>query len=140
MKLNDAARELIGEGADGTLVTINPDGSPQATVVWFALESTPEGDELVAAHLAEYQKTRNIRRDPRVAVTILSTKHPNQQTPYLTITGTARIEEGGAPTLLKKLAKTMLGSDEHFPPPNAPEGLLTRVRIEKVGGFGPGAS
>jgi PPOX class probable F420-dependent enzyme len=140
MKLNDAARELIGEGSDATLVTINPDGSPQATVVWVALESTPDGDELVSAHLAEYQKTRNIRRDPRVAVTILSTKHPNQQTPYLTITGTARIEEGGAPELLKRLAKVMLGSDEHFPPPNAPKGLLTRVRIEKIGGFGPGAS
>jgi PPOX class probable F420-dependent enzyme len=140
MKLNDAARELIGEGTDATLVTINPDGSPQSTVVWMALESTPDGDELVAAHLAEYRKTRNIRRDPRVAVTILSTKHPNEQTPYLTITGTARIEEGGAPALLKKLAKTMLGSDEHFPPPNAPEGLLTRVRIDKVGGLGPWAS
>ncbi len=140
MKLNDAARELIGEGTDATLVTINLDGSPQATVVWMALESTPDGDELVAAHLAEYQKTRNIRRDPRVVITILSTKHANQQTPYLTITGTARIEEGGAPELLKKLARTMLGSDEHFPPSNAPEGLLTRVRIEKVGGLGPGAA
>ena len=140
MKLNDAARELIGEGTDATLVTINPDGSPQATVVWVALESTPDGDEIVSAHLAEYQKTRNVRRDPRVALTILSTKHPLEQTPYLVITGTARIEEGGAPQLLKKLAKTMLGSDEHFPPPNSPPGLLTRVRIEKVGGFGPWAS
>jgi PPOX class probable F420-dependent enzyme len=140
MKLNDAARELIGDGTDATLVTLNPDGSPQATVVWVALESTPDGDELVAAHLAEYQKTRNIRRDPRVAVTILSTKHQQQQTPYLTVTGTARIEEGGAPELLKKLAKAMLGSDENFPPPNSPPGLLTRVRIVKVGGFGPWAS
>ena len=68
MKLNDAARELIGEGTDATLVTINPDGSPQVTVVWVALESTPDGDELVSAHLAEYQKTRNIRRDPRVSL------------------------------------------------------------------------
>jgi PPOX class probable F420-dependent enzyme len=140
MKLNDAARELIGEGTDATLVTINPDGSPQATVVWVALESTPDGDELVAAHLHEYQKTRNIRRDPRVAVTILSTNHPGQQTPYLAITGTARIVEGGAPALLKKLARVMLGSDEHFPPPNAPEGLLTRIRIDKVGGLGVAAS
>src|ERR1700738_5214396 len=97
MKLNDAARELIGDGTDATLVTLNPDGSPQVTVVWMALESTPEGDELVSAHLTEYQKTRNIRRDPRVAVTILSTKHPGQQTPYLAVTGTARIVEGGAP-------------------------------------------
>jgi len=29
MKLNEAARELIGNGADATLVTLNPDGSPQ---------------------------------------------------------------------------------------------------------------
>ena len=140
MKLNDAARELIGDGTDATLVTLYPDGSPQVTVVWVALESTPDGDELVAAHLAEYQKTRNIRRDPRVAVTILAPRRPGQQTPYLTLTGNARIVAGGAPALLKRLAKTMLGSDEHFPPPNAPEGLLTRIRIEKVGGTGPWAS
>ena len=140
MKLDDSARAFIGQGADATLVTINPDGSPQVSLVWVALQSTPDGDELVSAHLSEYQKTRNIRRDPRVAVTILSTKHPQQQTPYLSITGAARIEENGAPALLKKLAKTMLGSDEHFPPPNAPDGLLTRIRIEKVGGFGAVAS
>src|SRR5262249_6906026 len=137
---DDAARELIGAGTDATVVTINPDGSPQVSVVWVALESTPDGDELVSAHLAEYKKTRNIRRDPRVAVTILAPEHRGQQTPYLAVTGTARIVEGGAPELLKKLAKTMLGSDEHFPPPNSPPGLLTRIRIDKVGGLGPWTS
>lgn len=73
-------------------------------------------------------------------MTILSPRQPGQQTPYLAITGTARIVEGGAPELLKKLAKEMLGSDEHFPPPNSPPGLLTRIRIDKVGGLGPWAS
>jgi PPOX class probable F420-dependent enzyme len=136
MKLDDKARNFIGRGADATLVTINPDGSPQVSVVWVALQSTPEGDELVSAHLAEYQKTRNIRRDPRVAVTILSKDHPGQQTPYLSITGSARIVEGGAPELLTELAEVMLGSSEHFPPRNSPPGLLTRIRIEKVGGLG----
>ena len=29
MRLDDAARELIGAGADATLVTLNPDGSSQ---------------------------------------------------------------------------------------------------------------
>ena len=139
MKLSEAARELIGDGIDATLVTVSPDGSPQATVVWVALESTSDGDELVSAHLAEYRKTRNIRRDPRVAVTILKPT-PGQQSPYLAITGTARIVDGGAPELLKKLATVMLGSDEHFPPPNSPPGLLTRIRIDKVGGFGPWSS
>jgi PPOX class probable F420-dependent enzyme len=123
-------------GADATLVTLNPDGSPQVSVVWVALQSTPEGDELVSGHLSEYKKTRNIRRDPRVVVTILSKDHPGQQTPYLSITGSARIVEGGAPELLTELAEVMFGSSEHFPPRNSPPGLLTRIRIEKVGGFG----
>ena len=140
MKLDDSARALIGPGADGTLVTINADGSPQVSVVWFALQSTPDGDELVSAHLSEYKKTRNIRRDGRVAVTILGTAAPGQQTPYLSVTGTARIAEGGAPELLTELAEAMLGSSEYFPPPDAPAGLLTRIRIEKVGGIGPWAS
>jgi PPOX class probable F420-dependent enzyme len=136
MKLDDSARALIGDGADATLVTLNPDGSPQVSLVWVALQSTPDGDELVSAHLNEYQKTRNVRRDGRVAVTIVGPKTAGQQTPYLSITGTARIVEGGAPQLLTQLAEVMLGSSEHFPPPNAPAGLLTRIRIDKVGGIG----
>jgi len=140
MKLNDAARDLIGEGTDAILVTLNADGSPQVSTIWMELQSTPDGDELVSAHLNEYRKTRNMRRDPRVAVTILAGEKPNQLRDYLSITGTARIVEGGAPELLKRLAKVMLGSDEHFPPPNAPEGLLTRVRIDKIGGSGPWVS
>jgi PPOX class probable F420-dependent enzyme len=139
MKLNDAAREFIGDGADATLVTLNPDGSPQVSVVWVVVESTGDGDELVSAHLAEYRKTRNVRRDPRVAVTIVKPT-PGQQSPYLSVEGTARITEGGAPELLSTLATAMLGSDEHFPPPNSPPGLLTRIRIEKVGGYGPWVS
>jgi PPOX class probable F420-dependent enzyme len=135
VELDDSARAFIGNGADATLVTLNPDGTPHVSVVWMALQSTPDGDELVSAHLSEYKKTRNIRRNPHVAVTILSKdSHPGQPTPYLSITGSARIVEGGAPELLTELAEVMLGSSEHFPPRNSPAGLLTRIRIEKVGG------
>jgi hypothetical protein len=42
--------------------------------------------------------------------------------------------DGGAPELSVELAEAMLGSSEHFPPPDAPPGLVTRIRIEKVGG------
>ncbi|MGO4445785.1 PPOX class F420-dependent oxidoreductase [Mycobacterium sp. 2YAF39] len=141
MELNDAARELIGSGADATLVTLNPDGSPQVTLVWVALQSTPEGDELVTAHLAEHKKVRNVRRDPRVAVTIISPEGPGQvMRPYLAINGTARIVEGGAPELLENLAQTLANPDAKFPPPDAPPGFLTRIRIDKVGGIGPWVS
>jgi PPOX class probable F420-dependent enzyme len=141
MELNDAARELIGNGADATLVTLNPDGSPQVSLVWVALQSTPDGDELVTAHLAEHKKVRNVRRDPRVVLTILSLDGPGQgMRPYLAITGTARIVEGGAPELLKELNPVLGDPNQPFPPADAPPGYLTRIRIDKVGGIGPWAS
>jgi PPOX class probable F420-dependent enzyme len=138
MELNDAARDLIGKGADATLVTVNPDGSPQVSVVWVALQSTPDGDELVTAHLAEHKKVRNVRKDPRVAVTILSLDPPGHgMRPYLSITGTARIVEGGAPELLQQLNPILGDPNSKFPPDGAPPGFLTRIRIDKVGGIGP---
>jgi PPOX class probable F420-dependent enzyme len=137
MRLNDAARDLIGKGADATLVTINPDGSPQVSVVWVALQSTPDGDELVTAHLAEHKKVRNVRKDPRVAVTIVSLDPAGALRPYLSVTGTARIVEGGAPELLKELNPVLGDPDSGFPPDGAPPGFLTRIRIDKVGGIGP---
>lgn len=138
MELNDAARKLIGKGADATLVTINPDGSPQVSVVWVALQSTPDGDELVSAHLSEHKKVRNIRRDPHVAVTIVSVGASGQgMRPYLSVDGTARIVEGGAPELLKELNPILGNPNLKFPPDDAPPGYLTRIRIDKVGGIGP---
>lgn len=138
MRLNDAARDLIGNGADATLVTLNPDGSPHVTLVWVALQSTPDGDELVTAHLSEHKKVRNVRRDGRVAVTIVSPERPGEvMRSYLAINGTARIVEGGAPELLVELARTLAAPDAGFPPADAPAGYLTRIRIDKVGGVGP---
>ncbi|GAA1455724.1 TIGR03618 family F420-dependent PPOX class oxidoreductase [Williamsia maris] len=137
MRLNDSARALVGSGADATLVTLNPDGGPQVSVVWVALRSTPEGDELLTAHLGVYQKVRNVRRDPRVAVTIVGSDPAALMTPYLAINGTADIIEGGAPELLSDLAASLAPAGSGFPPQDAPPGYITRIRIEKVGGVGP---
>ncbi|QEN14233.1 PPOX class F420-dependent oxidoreductase [Mycolicibacterium sp. ELW1] len=141
MKLNDAARALIGSGADATLVTLNPDGSPQVSLVWVAVQSGEDGDELVTAHLSEHKKVRNVRRDGRVALTIVSTEPGAVMRPYLSVTGTARIVEGGAPEVLRELAAVMITDDTVvFPPDDAPPGYLTRIRIDAVGGIGPWAS
>jgi PPOX class probable F420-dependent enzyme len=140
MKLDNNARQLINSDP-ATLVTINRDGSPQVSVVWMVVQSTADGDdELVIAHLQEHQKVRNIRRDPRVAVTIVSKDRSVLQTAYLSIKGTARIEEGGAPELLSETAAAILGPGTGFPPPGSPPGYLTRITIDKVGGVGPWAS
>jgi len=135
MKLPESARELIESGAHAHLVTVNPDGSPQVTLVWVGLD----GDELVAAHLPENKKVKNIRRDGRVVVSFEGTgKSEFGLLEHLIVYGTARIEEGGAPELLQRLARTFMGPDVTFPPmPNPPPGYITRVTVERITGVGP---
>src|SRR5258705_13898133 len=100
MKLNDAARLLIGS-APATLVTTNRDGSAQVSVVWMGLQTTPDGeDELVTAHLKEHQKIRNIRRDPGVAADLVSNARSGAFPPCLSVEDTAPGQGGGARELL----------------------------------------
>jgi PPOX class probable F420-dependent enzyme len=135
MKIPDSARVLLESNALAHLVTLNPDGSPQVTIVWVGLE----GDEIVAAHLHKQQKVRNILRDGRVALSIETNNlNPMGLMEYLVIYGQARIEEGGAPELLQKLAHVYLGPDVKFPPmPDPPAGYITRITAERIAGVGP---
>ena len=64
--LPDSARAVLQSPAMAHLVTLNPDGSPQVNVVWVGLD----GDEIVAAHLPEHRKVRNIRNDSRGALSV----------------------------------------------------------------------
>jgi PPOX class probable F420-dependent enzyme len=136
--LPDSARAVLESPALAHLVTLNPDGSPQVTVVWVGLD----GDEIVAAHLPEHRKVRNIRNDPRVALSI-ETANRNEMglTEYLVIYGTARVTEGGAPELLQKLAHTYLGPDVRFPTmDNPPHGYITHITVDRISGVGPWAT
>jgi PPOX class probable F420-dependent enzyme len=137
MRIPESARAVLESNALGHLVTINPDGSPQVSVIWVGLD----GDEIIAAHIPNNQKVKNIRRDGRVALT-LETGNVNEMglTEYLVITGTAHITEGGAVDVLRKLAKTYIGPDaEFFPGAEPPPGYLTHITPTKIGGVGPWA-
>ena len=135
--LPDSLRALIESGPLAHLVTLNPDGSPQMTVVWIGIED----DEIVSGHLFRHRKVRNILRDPRVA---LSLEAPGTNAigmrDYAVVYGSARITEGGASELLQRLAYTYVGPDVTFPPmPDPPPGYITRIRVERVAGQGPWA-
>ena len=136
MRLPDSARELIESGALGHLVTLNPDGSPQVSCVWVGLD----GDELVSGHLASTQrKLRNVRENPRVAASFEGTTiHPPGLKEYLVVHGRGRLEEGGAPELLQRLAHVYLGPDVKFPPmDDPPPGHVLRITVDRIGGVGP---
>ena len=119
------------------LVTIEPDGRPQVSLVWAGVD----GDDIVIAHQAERRKVHNIRRDDRVALSMLAGgKDERGLETYLVIHGRATVTEGGAPDVLRPLAKKYLGPDVVFPPgDNPPAGFVTRVTIERVTGIGPWA-
>jgi PPOX class probable F420-dependent enzyme len=131
------AREVLESDRLAHFVTLNPDGSPQVTCVWVGLE----GDEIVSGHLGTWQKVRNIERDPRVALSIEATgANELGLQEYLVVHGRARIQEGGAPELLQRLARTYIGPDAVFPPmPDPPPGFVMRITVERLGGVGPWA-
>ena len=134
-KLDQAARDLITSGAHAHLVTNNPDGSPQVTLVWAGVD----GDDIVTAHLYETKKVRNIRNDGRVAVSFESmTTSAMGLKEYLIVYGQAQIEDGGAAELLQKLAYVYLGPDVKFPAmEDPPPGFINRIKVVRIGGVGP---
>jgi PPOX class probable F420-dependent enzyme len=138
VELPQSARAVIESGRLAHLVTLNRDGSPQLSCVWVGLE----GDEIVSGHLSgAQQKLRNLRRDPRVSLSIEGSElQPPGLLQYLVVHGRARITEGGAPELLQELAYRYLGPDVLFPPmPDPPPGFVIRIEVDRVAGIGPWA-
>jgi PPOX class probable F420-dependent enzyme len=133
--LSAEAHRLLESDAVATVVTLDADGSPHISAAWIGVEE----DEVVIGTLNDQRKLRNLRRDPRIALSIQSDRiNEWGLREYLVLHGTARITEGGAPELLQRLARTYLGPDVVFPAmPNPPPGFVTRIRVERVAGIGP---
>jgi PPOX class probable F420-dependent enzyme len=135
VRVPDEARRILESDSLAHVTTIDPDGRPQTTLAWVGLE----GDEVVFATLPDQRKLRNLRRDPRITISIQTERvTPYGLHEYLVIYGTARVTDGGGPEVLQRLAHTYLGPDVTFPPmPNPPPGFVTRVTVDRLGGVGP---
>lgn len=133
--MTDDIRTALTAGRLGHLTTLNPDGSPQVSVVWIGLD----GDDIVIGHLMGGRKVTNIARDPRVALTVEADgANPVGMTNCLIVYGTARLVEGGAPELLQQLAEVYIGPGVKFPPfDNPPPGHVIHIAPERFGGVGP---
>lgn len=74
-------RAFLDEPRDAILATVNPDGSPHLTVVWYERA----GDEICINTTADRVKPRNLARDPRVSLLVGDGRK------HVRIEGTARV-------------------------------------------------
>lgn len=128
--LSENARALIEGQNFGHLATLMPDGSPQVSPVWVDHDGTH-----VLVNTAEGRvKLRNVRRDPRVAISIA-----NQQNPYQMVTIRGRVAEithEGADAHIDKMAKKYLGQDTYpFRRPGERRVIL-KIAPEHIAGWG----
>jgi PPOX class probable F420-dependent enzyme len=121
---------LSGKKAFASLGTLMPDGTPQVTPVWFDYD----GKNLIFNSARGRQKDLNVRRDPRVTMTIIDPENPYR---YLEVRGRVTdITQEGADKHIDKLAKKYLDKDKYpFAQPGEVRVLYT-VRPEKVHGMG----
>jgi PPOX class probable F420-dependent enzyme len=133
-KLPKELRDLIESGPLVHLSTVNPDGSPQVSVIWAGLD----GDDLVSGHMGRFKKLRNIERDPRVVLSFAGPRDPSVVlNPYAVLHARATAEPSdGAWDLLNRLTKVYMSPDDEFPAPKRP-GYIIRYSVERIGGVGP---
>jgi PPOX class probable F420-dependent enzyme len=133
-QLPASVRRFIETGPLAHVVTLGPAGAPHVSMAWVGLE----GDEIVIGTLFDQAKLRNLRRDPRIALSFEAEgRNEYGLDHYLVLHGQARVTEGGAAALLGRLARTYLGPDVVFPGmPNPPAGWVIRVSVERLVGIG----
>ena len=82
VELSEKARAYLQELRFAVLATINQDGTPQLTTMWYLLED--EGSILMNTKVGR-AKERNTRRDPRISICI------EDGYDFLTINGTVEM-------------------------------------------------
>ncbi|MFI5584389.1 TIGR03618 family F420-dependent PPOX class oxidoreductase [Amycolatopsis sp. NPDC051758] len=70
--LNADVRRILSTNVVAHLATVLPDGAPHSIPLWV----DPEGDHIAIMTGPDSQKARNLRRDPRVALSLTPADNP----------------------------------------------------------------
>ena len=117
-------RDILTKVTLAHVATINPDGTPQCTPVWFRLSEDGHGIEINSAK--GRRKDKNMRANPQVAMSIVD---PDNAYRYLEIRGVVvNITEEGADESIDALTKRYLGKDKY--PFRQPGEVRVRYLIE----------
>ncbi|MFI7348714.1 PPOX class F420-dependent oxidoreductase [Streptomyces sp. NPDC049936] len=117
---DEPVRALLDGKNFASVATLGPDGAPQNSVVWIKRE----GDTVLFSSVDGRQKVRNLRRDPRISLSVYDLANPYTS---VEIRGTAEIVPDEGKRLPRDLSHKYLGID-----PPAEKDEETRVIIRVV--------
>ena len=129
MELSPELHALLEQKVYGHVITMNRDGSPQVTMVWMNVHN---GKASFNTNLAR-QKARNLKRDPRVMVSVQALENPQQ---YALLMGTATVTEAGALDHINALAQKYMGTDYTNLQPGEVR-VSVDIDLQQVRGAGP---
>ncbi|MFD4410686.1 PPOX class F420-dependent oxidoreductase [Streptomyces sp. NPDC058467] len=124
---DDSVRTLLDGKNFASVATLGPDGAPQNSVVWIKREA----DTVLFSSTAGRQKVRNLRRDPRISLSVFDLANPYTS---VEIRGTAEILLDDAKRLPYELSHKYLGID---PPAEKDDEVRVIIRVvpRKIVGF-----
>ncbi len=102
-ELSETARRLLDGSNFAVIATLMPDGAPQTSAVWVSRQ----GQNVVFA-TTQTLKLANIRRDPRVSITVSDRDDPYLE---LNLRGTVTsVDEAGGSQLIDELSALYYGT------------------------------
>lgn len=129
-KLTEKQAELFRGRNWGTVTTLRADGSPHATPVWV----DTDGENVVFNTVIGRAKERHLRRDPRASVVVLPAA--DQQSGYVSVTGTAEITEEGALEHIDKMAQKYVGLEKYPWHQPGDKRVIVKIRPERIDEYG----
>ena len=129
-KLSEKEVALFSGRNWGTVTTLRSDGSPHSTPVWV----DTDGENVIFNTAVGRAKERHLRRDPRISIVVLPAD--DQQSAYVSVTGTAEIIEDGAIDHIHKMAQKYIGQDEYPWLQPGEQRVIVKITPEKVDALG----
>lgn len=125
--LSDATLALLDGRNYAVLATVNPDGSPQTSVMWVGRD----GHDLLFSTVEGRVKHRNMRRDPRVSVTVIDSSDPEN---YVELRGRVSMTPDVGRLFDTQLSWKYDGKDPGQDRPGAVR-VVVRMVVEKATGY-----
>ena len=124
--LRDRDRRILEAPNFASVATLMPNGSSHVSTIWIDVD----GDDVVFNTSEGRVKTVNIRRDPRVSISVFDQDDPYEQ---VVIRGTVvDLTHDGAEEHIHRLAKKYLGVDAYPWLETGEQRVIVRVRPDRV--------